>query len=514
MPKDKDLNRIMSAATIAAPLITWQKLADGAGLIEKTSPKYIGFFAAFPKTIDAIPDNPILAVGPLAAFVGVTTLWVMFAKGNKTDFLGHEYRKFIRGTKFITAKKLISKTKDKKEKQVSVGGIPVPIKCEPLHTLIAGGTGTGKSVAMEPWVFSTMCRGDRSIIVDPNGTMLSKFYDPAKDKILNPFDARTEGWQFYNEIFDPNFDFENIGYSIVTPAADSRDEQWNSYGRLLLNETARKLYLLGNYDIHELFRITTIEHPDYAKAFLSGTPAESLFVGAEDALSSARFVLSKQFPPHLRMPDGTFSIRNWLANGTGNLYITWREDQREALLLLVSAWVDVICSAILSLPPSNTRRIWLWMDELASLSKLRSLEAALTKGRKHGLRVVAAIQSASQLDTIYGKTEAITLRSCFRNLIALGGSVTDPDTAEIISKGLGEHEVLRDKKGTSSGRQTFSSTTSSNENNVKERIVLPSDITSLRDLEAFIKFAGDWPVAHHRFPIQPFTTIAEAYVSR
>ena len=511
MSKDKELNMIMAAASVAAPVVVWQKLADSAGLIEKTNPKYIGFFNAFPRTIEAIPDNPILAAGPLAAFVGVAALWVMFAKGNKNDFRGQEYKKFIRGTKYVTAKKLISKTRDPKVKQVCVGGIPVPIKCESLHTVLSGGTGTGKSVAMEPWVYSTMCRGDRSIIVDPNGTMLSKFYNPAKDKILNPFDARSEGWQFYNEIVDPNFDFENIGYSIVTPATDSRDEQWNSYGRLLLNETARKLYLLGNYDLNELFRITTIEHPDYAKAFLAGTPAESLFVGADGALSSARFVLSKQFPPHLRMPDGTFSIRHWLAHGTGNLYITWREDQREALLLLVSAWVDVICSSILSLPPSDTRRIWLWMDELASLSKLRSLESALTKGRKHGLRVVAAIQSTSQLDTIYGRTEAITLRSCFRNLIALGGSVTDPDTAELLSRGFGEHEVLRDKIGTSSGKQT---TTNSNEDKAKERIVLPSDITSLADLEAFIKFAGDWPVAHHRFPIQPFTPIAEAFVPR
>lgn len=511
MAKDKDLNMMMAAATVAAPVIVWQKLADGAGLIEKTNPKYIGFFNAFPKTIEAIPDNPVLAAGPLAAFVGVAALWVMFAKGNKTDFRGQEYKKFIRGTKYVTSKKLIAKTLDRKVKQVSVGGIPMPIKCESLHTLLVGGTGTGKSVAMEPWVFSAMCRGDRNIIVDPNGSMLSKFYDPSKDKILNPFDARTEGWQFYNEISDPSFDFENISYSIVPPAADSRDEQWNSYGRLLLTETARKLYLQGNYNLQDLFRITTIEHPDVAKAFLSGTPAESLFVGAEQALASARFILSKQFPAHLRMPDGIFSIRHWLASSTGNLYITWREDQREALLSLVSTWVDVICSSILSLPASDTRRIWLWMDELASLSKLRSLEAALTKGRKHGLRVVAAIQAESQLDTIYGKTEAITLRSCFRNLIALGGSATDPDTAEIISRGFGEHEVIRPKESTSSGRHTTKNTS---DDPVKERIVLPSDLTSLPDLESFIKFAGDWPVAHHRFPIQPFNTISEAFVSR
>ncbi|MGY2498092.1 hypothetical protein ACW4UO_26810, partial [Klebsiella pneumoniae] len=133
MAGNKDLNMIMGAAIVAAPVIAWQKLADGAGLIEKTNPKYIGFLNAFPKTIEAIPDNPILAAGPLAAFVGVAALWVMFAKGNKTDFRGQEYKKFIRGTKYVTSKKLIAKTLDRKVKQVSVGGIPMPIKCESLH---------------------------------------------------------------------------------------------------------------------------------------------------------------------------------------------------------------------------------------------------------------------------------------------------------------------------------------------------------------------------------------------
>lgn len=42
------------------------------------------------------------------------------------------------------------------------------------------------------------------------------------------------------------------------------------------------------------------------------------------------------------------------------------------------------------------------LDELASLERLNSLEAALTKGRKHGLRVVAGLQSTAQLDRLYG----------------------------------------------------------------------------------------------------------------
>ncbi|HEX7388001.1 MAG TPA: type IV secretion system DNA-binding domain-containing protein [Castellaniella sp.] len=35
---------------------------------------------------------------------------------------------------------------------------------------------------------------------------------------------------------------------------------------------------------------------------------------------------------------------------------------------------------------------------------LPSLEAGLTKGRKNGLRIIAGLQSTSQLEHLYGRT--------------------------------------------------------------------------------------------------------------
>ncbi|MCD4621888.1 type IV secretion system DNA-binding domain-containing protein, partial [Proteus mirabilis] len=69
---------------------------------------------------------------------------------------------------------------------------------------------------------------DRMIILDPDGDFLSRFYKKG-DKILNPYDARTEGWVFFNEI-KSDFDFERFGVSIVPTAKDSQTEEWNGYG--------------------------------------------------------------------------------------------------------------------------------------------------------------------------------------------------------------------------------------------------------------------------------------------
>src|SRR5919206_507183 len=108
---------------------------------------------------------------------------------------------------------------------------------------------------------------------------------------------------------------------------------------------------------------------------------------------------------------------------------------------------------------ARDRRLWMFLDELASLEKLPSLEDAATKGRKAGLRIVAGLQSTAQLEKIYGREEAQTLRSCFRSLVALGGAKTDPKTCDDMSQSLGEHEVEREGYSKSHGARSETTST-------------------------------------------------------
>lgn len=475
------------------PILFWFQAVKKTEVL--TAPKWKSAWELIKHT----HEKPILLASVIGGLLlAILLIWLMNQLG-KSEFGGAYFRNFLRGTEITSKDKLKSKTKQKKQQQIDVGGIPMPIKIENLHMLVNGATGSGKSVLLRALAWSGLRRRDRFIFVDPNGDMLSKFYMEG-DVILNPYDARTQGWTFFNEIRN-DYDFERYALSIVPRGQSEEAEEWASYARLLLRETARKLQLMGKPSIRELFRWTTIAQPDDLKDFLAGTVAESLFVGADKALASARFVLSDKLPQHLNMPGGDFSLRTWLDNPKGgNLYITWREDMAEALKPLISAWVDVLCTSILSLSEDENRRLWMMVDELASLEKLASLESALTKGRKHGLRIVAGLQSTAQLDDIYGEKEAQTLRACFRSLVVLGGAKTDPKTCEDMSKSLGEHEVERDKYGKSSGSK---SSVSKNEERNRERVVMPSEIASLPDLTGYVAFAGDFPIA--KFKLVPLT---------
>ena len=150
-----------------------------------------------------------------------------------------------------------------------------------------------------------------------------------------------------------------------------------------MSETAQKLFSIGKGSLQDLFHWTTLTPAEDLKNLLKDTAAESLFVGPPRALASARFVLSSKLSAHLPMTAGDFSLRDWLEDPNGgNLFITWREDMAVALRPLISSWIDVLCTSILSLPEDENRRLWMIIDELASLENLASLRMPRPKAAK------------------------------------------------------------------------------------------------------------------------------------
>lgn len=489
--------RIIRFAFLTLPLSAWLLAARFTSGIPFDQATWL----VLASWVLATPEHPALIIAPIAGLnLAIALALYLKRYARKEGFDGAGYAKHIRGTEAVPIQKLRKLCTESGAMQINVAGVPMPTGVENLHILLNGSTGTGKSVLLRHLVFSALGRGDRMVIVDPNGDLYSKFGRPS-DVLLNPYDERTEGWSFFNEI-RAEFDWKRLALSIVPLGKDPTAEEWNGYARLLLRETARKLHELGTPSIDELFRWTTMASDKDLRAFLTGTLAESLFAGsveASKALTSSRFVLSKYLAEHCAMPPGKFSIRDWMENGTGVLFITWREDMKDSMKPLISSFVDVFCSALLSMPEDQRRRWWLVIDELGSMEKMASLEDFLTKGRKNGGRALVGLQSVSQTDEIFGQKLSQTLRASFRSLVVLGGSKTDPETAEEMSKALGEHEVARLEFTDS--RSFGSRTTGERMQITKERVVTAAQIQTLPDLMGWVAFAGDRPIA--KFKLEP-----------
>lgn len=440
-----------------------------------------------------------LLIGEVVAVLGI----FLALKLEKQPFKGAAFSKFYRGTQIVTASELARKTTEKGQKQITIAGVPMPIDAENTHVSIGGSTGTGKSTVFKEMMVCCLARGDRMVVLDPDGEFLSDFYRKG-DKILNPYDARSEGWSFFNEI-RAGYDFKRYSASIIQRAGSADSEEWNDYGRLLFAEVARKVYATERYPtMDQVFDWTNRKSLEELEAFVEGTNAQALFTGNSRASGSARFVLSNKIPPHLEMPPGHFSLRDWIADPHGgNLYITWTENTRAALVPLISCFVDTIFSSVLGMSTDANRRIWVYLDELESLARLPTLGDALTKGRKKGLRVVSGYQTYTQLMDVYGENLAETMLGNHRTMVALPIGRMGEKTAEKMARALGQHEVMRHRAGRSRKAFGGAGTSSQNEEIKPELVVLPSELMRMPNLEGYLAFPGDLPIA--KFKTEPVT---------
>ena len=104
------------------------------------------------------------------------------------------------------------------------------------------------------------------------------------------------------------------------------------------------------------------------------------------------------------------------------------------------------------------------------------------------------------------------LRSCFRSLAVLGGAKTDPRTAEDMSCSLGEHEVERDTVSRSVSFKQSSKSYGVSRN--RERVVIPSEITRLKDLTGYLSFAGDYPIGKFKLDLLQFKNRVSSFEER
>jgi hypothetical protein len=394
---------------------------------------------------------------------------------------------------------------------LTIGGVPLAREHEPLHLLLAGSTGTGKTTAVAELLDGITARGDRAVIVDPNGGYLSQFHESG-DVVLNVFDKRGAGWSPFAEVRRP-YDFDKVARSIVPDGHDG-DAAWHFYSQGLIAEVMRALLREGQGTTAALVEALTVWPAEKLAKLVAGTSSAGLFdKDAARALASTRFVLASHLKPYDALQPGDFSVRSWVESAedsSRHLFITWREDMTASLAPLIAAWVDVACTATLSMTPDPERRLWLILDELASIGKVSTLEAALTKGRKHGLCCVAGVQSTAQLERLYGRETATVLRSCFRNFCCLGLAKADPQTAETFSQALGEREV--DRAVRSDTRGASGSSRSVSVQRVRERVVLPSELGELPDLAAYLCLAGAQPARRITLTPKARATVAPAII--
>lgn len=466
------------------------------------------------------PSAGIFLVGIIIAAMIVTMLrnvwyWIAEKAGIAVGGVSKDH---IRGAS-LTDERAVAKQLKHTPSRFSVGAVPVPVNLETRGFLLAGTPGTGKSQTLTHCLDALRADGALAVIADVSGIYCERYYDEQRgDAILNPFDARCVPWSPLAEL-ESAAGIPSLAKSLV-PDGEGSAAEWNSYAQTFVEAVVEHCFSagLGN---GELFRILVVAGLEELREVCAGTPAQPLLAdGNERMFGSVRGITSSaakflQYLDPAADAQNGFSIRRYIrAERPGYLFLTYEDEYFSAVKSMIACAVDVASRTVLSLPPSRDRRVVFGLDELSSLGKIQSIVSLAEKGRKHGAVIFAGLQTIAQLRQAYGHDTSQTFLSCLGSWLVL--RTPDPETAEYMSKYLGDEEKTRIVQSGGESRQMLQSGSSSKnwqEQVVKDRLVLPSELQALPDLRGIFNLAGPTPAAVVNLRIAAAHTEAEAFIA-
>ncbi len=421
---------------------------------------------------------------------------------------------FLRGAHFGTLRQVRRALWRQKKGSFSIGGVPVPDAFEPEHILICGAPGTGKTNIIVKMLAGIRRSGRRAIVYDTAGTFVEKFYRPGIDILLNPLDGRADLWSPWVDV-PRDYHYDQIAESTIPDKAG--DPFWAKAARGTLVAVMRKLARQERMLVSVLLD-TLLRSPlkDLA-AFAKGTDAAA-FVSMEGERTSAGIQaelasVMRSFSYLDDTRDG-LSIRDWVAHEADDswLFITVKADQLPSLRPLITVWLDIAISAIMSLAPDRTRRLYVVVDELPSLQKLPSLSDFLARARKYGGCGILGYQSYPQLEATYGLQDAAAITGYCSTWVALRAN--DTPTAKHVSENLGQVEQVEANEGMSYGVNDMRDGVNLSRMQVTRPLVMHTEVTNLPNLAGYLRFGRSLPVVRFQDRFNEVPSPQAAFVER
>lgn len=428
--------------------------------------------------------------------------WSMFFIKKGDRYTGDT---FISGTQVEPSRKNLIKAVGETPRGVSAlclfGDIPLPYKAEFQGIFIHGAPGTGKSQTIMEIMDFIRSQNEPAIIYDKECTFKPYFYQEGVDHELNPLSEDCENWSLWDEIDNP-LELADLFSFLIQKAVQGTDPFWVDSARGIATDTAWQIRDHKDKSpimLLQLLLTTTLEE---LRAILKGTASENL-VSEEIAKTaiSIKSVLAT-YTKSLRFLEGLnttgkpeFSIKKWLKrlddvapHKQGWLFITSRAEFHHEIKPLLTLWMGLALKGIQSRSVDHPRRIWLIMDELASLQHLDRLSTTLADVRKFGGCVAVGVQSMSQLDFLYGNHESTAIQDLFSTSIYARSPKAH--IADRVSRELGSQQVDEVRESQSYGPSSVRDGNTISHQRVTRRTVDPTEVMTLKDMQFYLRLRG------------------------
>ena len=346
------------------------------------------------------------------------------------------------------------------------------------HTLVVGQTGSGKTTALvDPLIYSLSKKGESMIMTDPKGEIYAKhsemlrakgykifvlnFRDPSMGNAWNPLSLPYQLYKSGNvdkaiELIedvainimydsknqnDPFWERSSADYFsglVLGLFEDAKEEQINISSINYMSTVGEETFATSNY-IKEYFTLKGENSSPYI--FASNTitaPNET-----KGSILSVFRQKIRQFSTKENLSEmlsySDFNMRDIGNEKTAVFMIV--QDEKTTYHALATIFIKQCYETLIDVAQHEDGgrlkyRTNFILDEFANMPPLKDVTTMVTAARSRSIRFTFIVQNFAQLNDVYGKEDAETIRSNCGNLIYL--LTTELAALEEISKLCGE----------------------------------------------------------------------------
>ena len=436
--------------------------------------------------------------------------------------------KHISGTR-LASPKALKKSVKKGKRGISevflLTTFPMPKRSEFQGFFFHGSTGSGKTQAMMRLLDEIKRLGEPAIVYDKECTIKPYFFNKDIDVELNPVSVTCANWDLWSECENP-MEFGNLASYLIPKAVQGSDPFWVDSARTILTSMTWKIRDRDDRSailLLQLLLTTTLED---LRGILKGTESENLVSREiEKTAISIKSVLAT-YLKSLRFLEGLdkngkskFSIKNWINDVSESndpqkswLFITSRSKYHKEIKPLISLWLGLAMQGIQSLKPNTNKRIWLVMDELASLQRLEGLSDTVADIRKFGGCVAVGVQSITQLEFLYGHHEAHAITDLLNTSLYFRSPKSR--VAKWVSDDLGEQIIDEMRESQSYSPDSIRDGNTISTQRVTRKTVDSGQVMTMEDLECYVRVIGDHPIARIKIDYIDRKVCSESLIER
>ncbi len=400
-----------------------------------------------------------------------------------------------------------------KDKDSKVAGVPLIIKDNEMwvdngeyHSLVIGATGSGKTqTCILPTVQSLAKAKESMIITDPKGEIYEKtsellrdrgyqilllnFRDPQNGNAWNPLSLPYEMYRTGNQ--DKAIELlDDLALNILYEENNSNaDPFWEKTSADYFSGIALGLFEDAKpeeININSISLMTTVGEEKfggstYVKEYFAGKdPASAAAINASSTImapNETKGSILAVFKQKIKLFASRENLSEMLSHtdidletiGTKPtaLFIVIQDEKKTyhslVTILLKQVYETLIATAQQHGGKLPVRTNFL-LDEFANMPPLKDVTTMITAARSRRIRFTMIIQNFAQLDQVYGKENAETIRGNCGNIIYL--ITTELKALEEISKMCGEVKSKKDDKTASTPLVTVSDLQRMKENEV------------------------------------------------